>query len=204
MEKKKILIVEDEAIIALQIKSELEKMKHSVVGVYASGEEAIEGIGALRPDLVLMDIKLQGELDGIETADRIRKEHDIPVIFLTAYSAEKTIGSAKLTEPYGYVLKPLNTQDLKIAIEVGIYKYMRDKEKARYTEELEKAIKEIKVLRGLLPICSSCKNIRDNKGYWHRIEVYISKHSEAEFTHGLCQECIERLYPNYKPKKIIV
>ena len=68
-------------------------------------------------------------------------------------------------------------------------------------ESIKKAMKEIKTLSGLLPICASCKKIRDDKGYWHQVESYISSHSEAEFTHGICPECAKKLYPGFRKKK---
>ncbi len=139
---KNILIVEDEAILALQIKDELLEMGHSITGIYASGEKALEGIEAARPDLVLMDIKLKGEMDGIETADRIRKQYDIPIIYMTAHSEESTIERAKVTEPYGYLLKPVSVKELRIAVEVALYKFKIDKEKAQLTEHLEYRVVE--------------------------------------------------------------
>lgn len=197
MEKKKILIVEDEGIVALQIKDSLEEMGHAVADIYSSGEEALENIGVLCPDLVLMDIKLRGEMDGIETAGRIRRQYNLPVIYLTAHSETSTLGMAKLTEPYGYVLKPFNVQELQIAIELAVHKHRIDTEKEKLTNELKDALEKVKLLSGMLPICSACKKIRDDKGYWNQIEVYIRDHSEAEFSHGICPECAKRLYPNY-------
>lgn len=120
MKTVKILLVEDEAIVAMQIESDLEIMGYTVVGIYASGEKALVGVEAVVPDLVLMDIKLQGALDGIETASRLVRGHDIPVIFLTAHSEESTIRRAKSVSPYGYLLKPVDAQELHVAIQRAI------------------------------------------------------------------------------------
>ncbi|MBF0505452.1 MAG: response regulator [Nitrospirae bacterium] len=193
-------MVEDEGVLALQLKHDLEHIGHSVAGIYASGEEALGGIETVRPDLVLMDIKLQGEMDGIETADRINKQYDIPVIYMTAHSEESTIERAKLTEPYGYLLKPVNVKELQIAVEVSLYKSKSDKEKAQLTQELRNALEKVKLLSGMLPICASCKKIRNDKGYWEQVEVYISEHSEALFSHAICPECGKKLYPEYYDK----
>lgn len=201
MENRKILIVEDEGIVALQIKGSLEEMGYAVVDIYSSGEEALENIGALSPDLVLMDIKLRGEMDGIETAARIRKQYNVPVIYLTAHSEPGTFKMAKLTEPYGYVLKPFNVQELKIAVELALHKHRIDMEKEKLTNELKDALEKVKLLSGMLPICSACKKVRDDKGYWNQIEVYIREHSEAEFSHGICPDCAKRLYPGYYKEK---
>jgi PAS domain S-box-containing protein len=116
-------VVEDEQIVALELKDRLTRIGHSVVGVVASGEEAIEHVRRLQPDLVLMDIKLQGEMDGIEAAETIRSETDIPVVYLTAFADETTLQRAKLTEPYGYILKPFQERELHVIIEVSLYRH---------------------------------------------------------------------------------
>ncbi len=194
MEKQEILIVEDEGVIALQIESALQRMGHSVVGIYASGEKALESMETARPDLVLMDIKIQGRLDGIEVADRIRKQYNIPIIYITAHSEESTIERVKLTEPYGYLLKPVSQKELQIAVEMVLYKAKIDRERAELTLELQKALEKVKLLSGLLPICCHCKRVRDDKGYWNQIEAYIRDHSEVEFSHGLCDDCLDKYY----------
>ncbi len=106
MKKANILIVEDEAIVAQEIKICLENMGHSVVSIASRGEEAIGKAEEKRPDLILMDIQLKGQMDGIEAADIIQSRFDIPVIFLTAHYDDERLERAKSTRPYGYVLKP--------------------------------------------------------------------------------------------------
>jgi len=122
MENARILVVEDQKIISLEIKERLEEMGHQVVGLAKSGDKAIELALKHFPDLILMDIKIEGDKDGIETADEIRKLMDCPVIFLTAYADDKTIERAKLTEPYAYIVKPLDERELKSAIVIALYK----------------------------------------------------------------------------------
>ena len=141
MEKKKILIVEDEGLVALKIKKDLERMGYEVVNIFASGEEAVEGVEEARPDLILMDIKLQGEIDGIETANDISGQYDVPVIYLTAHSEEETLRRAKKTEPYGYLLKPVNEKELHIALEIALYKHNLDR-KLRESEEQYRLLAE--------------------------------------------------------------
>jgi two-component system cell cycle sensor histidine kinase/response regulator CckA len=119
----RILVVEDEGIVAMEIRNRLASMGYVVVAVVAAGELAIEKAGELQPDLVLMDIRLKGKLDGISAAEQIRAQFDIPVIFLTAYADEHTLQRAKVTEPYGYVLKPFEERELHIAMEVALYKH---------------------------------------------------------------------------------
>lgn len=193
----RILIVEDEGLVALDLKDRLESFGYEVSGVLCSGEIAVEKIETLRPDLVLMDIMLIGEMDGIMTAEEIRKRLNIPVVYLTAYSEEKIIQKAKITEPYGYIIKPYNDRDLHIAIEIALYKHTVDAEKENLIAALQKALATIKRLHGILPICASCKMIRNDNGYWTQVESYIREHSEAEFSHSICPDCAKKLYPDY-------
>lgn len=123
MSANKILIVEDEAVVSLDISRRLEKMGYEVMGRLASGEEAMEMIQEERPDLVLMDINLQGELDGIETATKLYKEYNLPVIYLTAYAGDSTLERAKVSKPYGYILKPFKERELHAAIEIAISRH---------------------------------------------------------------------------------
>ncbi len=127
MAELKILLVEDESIEAMDIKRTLESFDYEVPYIASSGEEAIQKALEIMPDLILIDIILKGEIDGIEAVSKI-KELNIPVIFLTAHSEESTIERAKLTEPYGYLSKPYVPNELKIAIELAIYKNHMDKE----------------------------------------------------------------------------
>jgi len=137
----KILVVEDESIVAMDIKHRLEIMEYVVPAVVSSGERAVEEAGKHRPDLILMDIVLKGDIDGIEAYKQIKEVYDIPVVYLTAYSDEKTLNRAKTTTPYGYIIKPFEDRELKCAIEVALYKHKVEKklksneEKYRYLFE---------------------------------------------------------------------
>lgn len=328
MKKARILVVEDDAIISMDIQNTLQKLGHELAGTAVLGEEAVEKAAELGPDLVLMDIELAGELDGVEAAAHIREQLQIPVIFLTAYSEDTTLQRAKTTEPYGYLVKPLVERDLRIGIEMALHKHQaerrmvererwftdtltsigeaviatdpqgqirfmnslaesitgwpRDKAIAQPLDkvlvlsgesppggvsspfaealregfavdwsgntcvwpregprtpidyaatrirqdsgetvgvvivfrdisprkqmeqereglicELQSALAKVKTLSGLLPICASCKKIRDDHGYWEGVEGYIAKHSDAKFSHGLCPVCIRKLYPDF-------
>ncbi len=128
MVKNQILVVEDESIVAEHIRRNLQKMGYSVSSVVSSGEKAIKELEEKVPDLVLMDIVLQGEMDGIETAKQIRSRFNIPVVYLTAYSDEKILERAKITEPFGYVIKPFNERELRINIEIALYKHRMERE----------------------------------------------------------------------------
>ena len=123
MTQARILVVEDESIVALDIQDSLESLGYDVPATVASGEEAIEQAGVLHPDLVLMDIQLRGQMDGVEAADQIRQRLGIPVVYLTANADHPTVQRAKVTEPFGYVIKPFEERELHTAIEVALYKH---------------------------------------------------------------------------------
>lgn len=231
--KTRILIVEDERLTAKHLTITLEKLGYEVTGVASTGGEAVEMAKQTGPDLVLMDVMLNGEMDGIEAAGRIQSWSRIPVVYLTAYSEASLVDRARLTEPFGYLLKPIREQELRVTLEMALYKYRVDrqaseelerqirertaeltaaneelrkevaerkraeKEKDELLAQLRQALAEVKTLTGFLPICTSCKKIRDDKGYWQRIESYIRDHSDADFTHSICPECAKRLYPEF-------
>ncbi len=196
METARIFIVEDEYIIAEDIHLSLNDMGYSVCGMASFGEEAIEKVEKKQPDLVLMDIFLKGKMDGIETADKVRSNFNIPVVYLTAYANNDILDRAKLTGAFGYLIKPFTDKELRAAIEMAIYKHGMESEKEKLFNDLQAALAQAKLLSGMLPICASCKKIRDDKGYWNQIEKYISEHSEALFSHSICPECAESLYGN--------
>ena len=128
MNKTSILIVEDEAIVAADLAAKLKRLGYEVAGMAASGEDAVAMAVDLRPDLILMDIRLKGAMDGIEAAELIRGKHDAPVIYLTAHSDAATLARAKLTGPFGYILKPFDERDLATQIELAFYKHRADRE----------------------------------------------------------------------------
>lgn len=118
-----ILIVEDEAVIALDIRATLTHLGYTVPAAVASGREAIATVAALRPSLVLMDIHLRGDLDGVEAAREIRERFDVPVIYLTAYADPATLQRARVTEPFGYLLKPFEERELHVVIEMALHRH---------------------------------------------------------------------------------
>jgi PAS domain S-box-containing protein len=313
----KILITEDAMIVAEDLAVTIQDLGYQVVGIASTGEEAIQIAEKELPGLILMDINLAGDMDGIETSEHIRSRFDIPVVFVTAYDEQDVLRRAKLTQPYGYMIKPFSNHILKITLETALYKHEADKrlkeseaqyrtilgtvmdgfllfemngrileandaycaisgyshqellgmsiaeleaihspeevserilrivvegsarfetvlcrkdgslmqsevsiqflsgtrksffafvrditERKNAEQEMERLVNQrreaeaqVKKLSGMLPICASCKKIRDDNGYWTQIEAYIRDHSEAEFTHSFCPECFQRLYP---------
>lgn len=128
MGMERILVVEDDAIARLDIQAALERSGYIVAGMVASGEEAIQQADVLNPDLVLMDIKLEGVMDGVEASNEIIRRFDLPIIFLTVYADDDTLHWAKISGPYGYLLKPVDHKELKSAIEIGLYKHQMERE----------------------------------------------------------------------------
>ena len=129
MGRAKILIVEDESIVAFNIQQRLEALGYVVTAVVASGEAAIQSVAQNPPELILMDIKLKGKINGIETAAQIRNRFQLPIVYLTAYTDDETLERAKLTQPYGYVLKPFEARDLCTTIEVALYNHQMEQQR---------------------------------------------------------------------------
>jgi PAS domain S-box-containing protein len=139
---KLILIVEDEAIVANDLKETLQSLGYGVTGIAKSGENALERINKLRPDLVLMDIHLATAMDGIEAAGKIHVLYDIPVIYLTAFTDKALLDRAKVTEPYGYIIKPYEERELQSTIDIAFYKHKLDQQLKKAYGELELHVAE--------------------------------------------------------------
>ena len=139
MNGKGILIVEDENIVALDMRMRLESLGYSVIGVVDNGNSALDFVSHVAPDLVLMDIKLKGGTDGIETARLVREHIEVPVIFVTAFTDEGTLERAKLASPYGYIVKPFHERELRIAIELALYKFQYELSMRRSKDLAEEA-----------------------------------------------------------------
>ena len=320
----KILIVEDERLIAEDIKHTLVHFNYKVIGIISEGEDALKKLEKLSPDLILMDIMLKGKLNGIEASTIINKKYDIPIIFVTAYADDKTIDQATSASPYGFILKPFNSKEIHAVIEMTMVKhkakkileessakfesmfqgnpepsvyidndfkivdinprlteyflYTKEEVKGKYIDDLivpeeskleaedlnvktsqgyvyhdtfrkrkdgvlvpvsisaapimikgktagsfviykdiskqkeaeterekvitdlKQALEKVKTLSGLIPICSHCKKIRDDSGYWQKVEEYLSQHSDMDFSHSICPECLQKHYPKQYEK----
>ncbi|MBN1350230.1 PAS domain S-box protein [candidate division KSB1 bacterium] len=146
----KILIVEDEKVVAMDIQNTVKTIGYEVAATVSVGEEAIRKAEESRPDLVLMDIVLRGEMDGIRTAEKIRQQFDIPVVYLTAYGDENTFSKAKISKPFGYILKPFDERELHINIEIALYRHQMERKlmasEARYRGVVENAYDAIYII----------------------------------------------------------
>jgi DNA-binding response OmpR family regulator len=151
-----------------------------------------------------MDVVMP-EVDGVTACRQIKQtEHlrDIPVIMVTGTNDLSNLKEAFSAGAMDYINKPVNATELlaRVASALTLKKEMdcrkeREAELRRINDDLQRALTEVKVLRGLIPICASCKKIRNDGGFWQQLEEYLGEHSEAEFSHGLCQPCIKKLYP---------
>jgi CheY-like chemotaxis protein len=126
MAKAQILIVENDNIIVMELRDRLQSLGYAVSAVTSYGEEAIAEAEKTHPDLVLMNIRLKGDIDGIEAAEEIRDRFDIPVVYLTALTDQDTLQRAKMTEPYGYIIKPFSERQLQATIKMALGKHEKD------------------------------------------------------------------------------
>jgi CheY-like chemotaxis protein len=151
MEPKKILIVEDETIIGMELKSNLQNLGYTVTAIVNGGEKAMESVRLNPTDIILMDIRLKGKMDGIETAELIRRECEIPIVFLTAYMDEERMDRAKLTMPFGYILKPVQERDLKVTIAMALYMAKIDAERRKAEQELKEKLQATRNIINSIP-----------------------------------------------------
>lgn len=189
MTNARIMIVEDEWIAAEDTRNRLEDLGYTVSSLASTGKEAIQKAEEDKPDLVVTDIVLEGEMDGIEVAKQIYSRFNIPFIYLTAYADDKILERIKITEPYGYIVKPFTNEDLKIAIELALYKHKAEGKRRKQIQDLSNALAKTSAFAGILHICSSCKKVQDEEGDWKQIEDFIREHSGAEFRHIVCPDC---------------
>ncbi|ACH37407.1 MAG: hypothetical protein ACD_55C00013G0001 [uncultured bacterium] len=189
MVKKKLLVVDDtpENLIILY---KILRKEYEVLGAN-SGKEALLALAENRPDLILLDVMMP-EMDGLEVC-RILKDdsryRDIPVIFVTALSDEVDESRGFKAGAVDFLSKPVNPVILSHRVAVHLELQSQKEALTRKNQELQEALSRVKELSGLLPICMTCKKIRDDQGYWNQLESYISLHSEALFSHGYCPEC---------------
>ncbi len=188
------MVVEDEWVIAEDIQKSLKDLGYTVSSAVATGEEAIRRAEEDRPDLVLMDIVLKGEMDGIKAANQINSRFNIPIVYLTAYDNKDILERAKITGAFGYMIKPFEERELYATIEMALYKHKTEGERERLVQHLQVALSNVKLLSGVIPICSSCKKVRNGKGNWENVELFVRDNSDANFSHSVCPDCSEKLY----------
>ncbi len=178
------------------LKGILEMMGYLVIGQAAHGRQAVELAQSLRPDVILTDIQMP-DMNGIEAARLIQAQCPTPVVILTAFAGPELLEEASAAGAGAYLVKPPDDDELERAITIAIARHKDLMELRRLNAALQEALQQVHTLSGLLPICASCKRIRNDRGYWQQVEEYIREHSNARFTHGICPECALKLYPGY-------
>nr|WP_319490391.1 response regulator [uncultured Desulfobacter sp.] len=188
MQDPMILIVDDQPNNIKVLISFL-KSQNFQTRIAESGERAMQLLDRFLPDLILLDVMMPG-MNGFDTCTEIKadkKKADIPIIFMTALDNIEDKVQGFKAGGVDYITKPFDQTEMLARINTHI-------ELRQKTIALETALAEIKTLSGLLPICASCKKIRDDKGYWNLLETYIEQHTQATFSHGVCPECMDKLY----------
>ena len=195
----KILIAEDDLTSRLMLTGVLKKIGHDLIDT-SNGHAAWAAMQ--RPDaprMAILDWMMPG-LDGLEVLRRIRglKPDQPPyVIMLTTKGDKRDIVSGLEKGADDYLTKPFDADELRARIEVGRRILDLQAHLAEQVRDLRQALEHVKTLQGILPICSFCKKIRDDKGYWDQVEAYVSRHSAATFSHSICPECMRTHYPEY-------
>ena len=206
----RILIAEDDYLVGEMVKGVVGEIGYTIAGQAFNGLEAMDLTESLQPDVVIMDIKMP-DMDGIEATHLIYERCPTPVVVLTAYETPDLLKRASAAGVGAYLVKPPNPREMERAVVIAMARFadiielrrLNQELETRYAEreklitKLQAAMSKVKMLSGLLPICASCKKIRDDQGYWHQVEVYIRDHAEVEFSHGLCPECAKKFYPDY-------
>ncbi len=198
MERQKILIVDDTPE-NLHLLYRTLREEYYLFGA-TSGREALAIAASHRPDLILLDI-IMPEMDGYEVCRRLKSSEelrDIPVLFLTALSEDSDELRGLEIGAVDYITKPFKTAVVKRRIETHLALKRKTDQLARSNAELREALENVRALSGLLPICSKCKKIRDDQGYWKHVETYISLHSDVLFSHGYCPECATKAMDDLK------
>jgi two-component system response regulator LytT len=200
MSKINILITEDESIVAKDIQMSLKKLGYNVIGICNNGDDSIHTAEEHRPDIVLMDIMLKGEMSGIEAADQIRKKLNIPIIFLTAYADESTLSKAKITEPYGYIIKPFKEIDLRTTIEMALYKHQKEDEVKKERDFLY-SIVENKDAKDIIFVKSNSRLVKVRTKDIYFVEALkdyvVINTSNARYTiHSTMKDIERKLSPN--------
>lgn len=193
-----VILVVDDVTENVQVLGDLLSKQYEIYFAL-DGNQALEQARRVKPDLILLDVMMP-VMDGYEVCRRLKESEEfreIPVIFISALDQPEHESQGLELGAVDYITKPFNSKLVLIRVQNHLkMKFQHDQLLARAIE-LEDALAKIKILSGIIPICSSCKKIRDDAGYWQQVEEYISRYSEAVFSHGICNDCAKKLYPEY-------
>lgn len=194
-EQSDILVVDDSNSASKLLVDILAAEGHQV-RVANSGQLAMSSVMKLLPDLILLDVQMPG-IDGFKVCRWIKEDaklKGIPVIFISAASNVKDIVMGFHSGGVDYITKPYQVEEVLARVNTQLELKRQKEMLEQRTAELEDALAKVKVLSGIIPICASCKKIRDDHGYWSQVEMYIRDHSDAIFSHAVCPECVQTLY----------
>ncbi|HIJ40448.1 MAG TPA: response regulator [Deltaproteobacteria bacterium] len=195
----KLLVVDDDPDV-LFATSRIVKSAGYEVFEASTGAECLEAAKKIRPDLILLDVVLP-DVNGPQLCKQIKSDPALKATFIVLISGSKTSSLEQadgLDEGAdGYIARPISNRELKARVNAMVRILLAERERDDLIVQLKDAMAKVKQLSGFLPICSHCKKIRDDKGYWNQIEAYIGAHSEADFSHGICPDCAKKLYPEF-------
>ena len=198
----RILIAEDDATSRTILQAVLGKRGYEVVSA-ADGLEALEAFKQSdAPDLAIVDL-IMPKIDGLEL---VREVRTLPtprppyIIILSTKSETADVVAGLDAGADDYLVKPFDAAELRARVEVGRRMLEMRAVLADKVQELALALDQVKTLRGIVPICANCKNVRDDQGYWNRVETYMRDHTGAEFSHAVCPDCMDKLYPQLQER----
>lgn len=195
----RILIAEDDSTLRTILTTMLETLGHDVV-VTIDGAEAWDAMQQPdAPGLAILDWNMP-RMTGVDVCRRIRAVNTSEppyLILLTVHKEKGHIVTGLDAGANDYMIKPYDHDELRARVDVGARMLELQSALAGKVKELKKALDDVKTLRGIVPICASCKKIRDDKGFWQQVERYVATHTEAQFTHGVCPDCFKKFYPDY-------
>jgi DNA-binding response OmpR family regulator len=208
--KQKVLIIDDDQLNIQAISPLLDEMNIAISTLY-DGHNALEKVQNIQPDLILLDIMMP-EISGLEVCTSLKEDkttQHIPIIFITAKTKTEDIVQGFKLGGADYICKPFKKQEFQARVRTHLklqeetqQRKAREVELKKTVTQLQKVIKENKILKELLPLCSQCKKIRDDEGYWKQIDEYFAQHSDVQFSHSLCPHCAIELYPDMAQKII--
>lgn len=196
----KILVVDDDPEILTATTRIAQSLGHKVFGA-SDGAQCRELLKRHQPDLVLLDVVLP-DTDGHTLCKEIKADPELERTLVLIASGMKISSSDQAegleTGADGYIARPISNRELKARIAAMVRILLAERERDLLVIELRSALDKVQQMRGLLPICAHCKSIRDDEGYWNRVEAYIEAHSKAQLSHGICPECAKKYYPGMK------
>lgn len=197
--RKPLILIVDDIPANLQVLGNILSQESYEIALAVNGRQALTLVENTHPDLILLDVVMP-ELDGFQVCRSLKSNDetkDIPVIFLTAKNEAENVVRGFELGAVDYLTKPFNASELLARVRTHINLKLAKDHQSKLLFQLRHTIEQAKVLSGLIPICAHCKSIRDDKGYWNRVESFIEMNSDVQFSHGICTDCVKELYPDY-------